>query len=47
LKDQLEGIEESLVSELGADGDSELTDAILQAIHADGSADSILALIES
>jgi hypothetical protein len=47
LKDQLAGIEESLHTELGADGDSELSDAILQAIHADGTPESILQLIES
>jgi hypothetical protein len=46
-KDQLAAVEADLITELGADGDSELTDAIMQAIHADGTADHILQLIES
>jgi hypothetical protein len=46
LKDQLAGIEAELVIDLGADDDAELRDAIMQAIHGDGSADSVLQLIE-
>jgi hypothetical protein len=46
-KDQLAAIERDLITELGADGDSELTDAIMQAIHADGNYQQIMSLIES
>lgn len=47
LKDQLAGIEAELVVELGADDDVELRDAIMQAIHGDGTAESVLELIEA
>jgi hypothetical protein len=46
-KDQLTAIETNLITELGADGDSDLTDAIMQAIHADGNYTTIMHLIES
>ena len=46
-KDQLAAVERDLITELGADGDSELTDAIMQCIHADGHYTTILQLIES
>jgi copper chaperone CopZ len=46
-KDQLHAIERDLITELGADGDTELTDAIMQAIHADGNYQQIMTLIES
>lgn len=46
-KDQLAALEAELITELGADGDTELTDAVMQAIHGDGSYTTILQLIES
>ncbi len=46
LKDQIDAIETELVVELGAMDDRELRDAIMQAVHGDGSADSVLQLIE-
>lgn len=47
IKDQLDAIEYELALELGAHGDQELMDAIMQAVQGDGSADKILQLVEA
>lgn len=45
LKDQLAAVEADLVHELGAHHDEQLRDAIMQAIHGDGSAETVLELV--
>ena len=45
LKDQIDAIEYELALDLGAHGDAELMDAIMQAVQGDGSADKILELV--
>jgi hypothetical protein len=45
LKDQIDAIEFELATDLGAHGDSELMDAIMQAVQGDGTADKILQLV--
>jgi hypothetical protein len=47
LKDQLAAIEAELLQSLQAVGDSELCDAVMQAIHGDGSVEAVLQLVES
>lgn len=47
IKDQLDAIEYELALELGAHGDQELMDAIMQAVQGDGSAEKILELVEA
>jgi hypothetical protein len=47
LKDQIDAIEYELSVDLGAHGDAELMDAIMQAVQGDGSADKILQLVEA
>ena len=46
-RDQIDAIEYGLAIDLGAHGDSELMDAIQQAVQGDGSADKILELVEA
>lgn len=46
-RDQIDAIEYELALELGAHGDSQLMDAIMQAVQGDGSADKILELVEA
>lgn len=46
-RDQIDAIEYELAVELGAHGDPELMDAIMQAVQGDGSADKILELVEA
>jgi hypothetical protein len=47
LKDQIDAIEYELALKLGAHGDSELMDAIMQAVQGDGTAEKILELVDA